>query len=258
MTTLGWGTLIICVAVLALRIPDAIQGRNRTVFAILFLATLASLFRIPGYYQAIDDLLGGWDAAVLVHRYIAFAAMFLVGLRVATGLTAEQGRRWIAGPVGRWVLALNCLVLAVAFFLMGTPGPGEVVETGLSAGQHAALLGVYAAASHSYPAFVSLVLMPPLLALLRTRLALLVRAGAFLMSIGAFAAAARLPASLAPPEWAPVLSFLTHAAVLGYVLGFSAFWFSGLTAQPRPRAATGTNKQPSISRNSNGLRPSGG
>ena len=46
IATLQWGTLIICSVVLLLRVPDAIQGRNRTVFWILFLATLCSLLSV--------------------------------------------------------------------------------------------------------------------------------------------------------------------------------------------------------------------
>ena len=258
MTIFGWAALIICGAGLLLRIPDAIQGRNRTVFAILLLATLASLLRIPDAYRAIDHMLGGWDVTILIHRYVAFTAMFLVGLRVTKGLTDERGRRLITGPVGRWALALSFLALAVTFFLVDTPVPGGPLAAANSGGQDAALVRLYAAAGHGYPAFVSLVLMPPLLALFRTRLSLLVRAGALLMSIGALAGVARLPVSLAL-EWGTALAALTHAAVLGYVLGFTAFWFSGVTSAPRtPRAARRTGKPSRISLGSKKLHSSGG
>lgn len=257
MTIFGWATLIVCVVVLVLRIPDAIQGRNRTVFAILLLATVASLLRMPDIFRAIDQVFGGWGVTILAHRYLVFTAMFLVGLRVTKGLTAERGQRLIAGPVGRWALALSCLVLAVTFFLVHTPGPGGVFAAANSGGHDAALVRLYAAAGHSYPTFVSLVLIPPLLAVLRTGLPRLVRAGALLMFIGALTTVARLPVSLAPQEWAPALATLTHAAVLGYVLGFTAFWFSGLTAQPRPNPTAAPNKQPRTSPGGNRLHSSG-
>lgn len=243
MTFFGWAALVVCAAVLVLRIPDAIRGRNRTVFAILLLATLASMLRIPEAYRAIDQMLGGWDLTILLHRYLAFTAMFLVGWRVTRGLTDERGQRLITGPKGRWVLALSCLALAVTFVMMDTPGPGGLPAVAGSGGQDPALVRLYAAAGHSYPAFVSLVLMPPLLALCRTRLSLLVRAGALLMFVGALSAVARLPVSLAP-EWGSLLSAVTHVTVLGYILGFTAFWFSGLTSAPRaPRTALRADRQ---------------
>src|SRR5688572_5035303 len=98
MSTWGWTTLIVCGVFLFLRFPDAVQGRNRTVFAILLLATLSRLLRIHGPYQAIDHVLGGWDVTDLIRRYLAFAAILLIGLRVTTGLTADRGHRLIAGP----------------------------------------------------------------------------------------------------------------------------------------------------------------
>lgn len=259
MTFFGWAALIVCGAVLVLRLPDAIRGRNRTVFAIVLLATLASLLRIPEGYRAIDDMLGGSDTTVLLHRYIAFTAMFLVGWRVTRGLTDERGQRLITGPVGRWVLGLSCLALAVTFFLMDSPGPGELPAAESGGGQDAALVRLYAAAGHAYPAFVSLVLMPPLLALIRTRLSWLVRAGALLMFVGALAGFARLPVSLAPQDWDMALSVLTHTTVLGYILGFTAFWFLGLTSAPRtPRAALRTDQPSGTSPGRKKLRSRGG
>ena len=122
IATLQWGTLIICTVVLLLRVPDAIQGRNRTVFWILVLATLCSLLSVTGPYEAIDGALGGWNLAHLILRFLVFAAVLLVGLRVATGLADERGYRLIAGPAGRWALAVSAVAVAVTFFLMDTRG----------------------------------------------------------------------------------------------------------------------------------------
>ena len=38
MATLEWATLTVCCVALLLRVPDAVKGRNRTVFGILLLA----------------------------------------------------------------------------------------------------------------------------------------------------------------------------------------------------------------------------
>ena len=83
---LQWGTLIICSRGVFRRRPDAIQGRNRTVFGILVLATLCSLLLLSGPDEAIDAALGGRNLAHLILRFLVFAAVLLVGLRVARGL----------------------------------------------------------------------------------------------------------------------------------------------------------------------------
>ena len=46
MASLGWTTLVVCAMALLVRVPDAIRGRNRTVFGILLLATVCSLLSI--------------------------------------------------------------------------------------------------------------------------------------------------------------------------------------------------------------------
>ena len=83
-----------------------------------------------------------------------------------------------------------------------------------------------------YPAFVSLILVPPLLAAARSRKPRLVRAGALLVLLGALFAILSFPVSLAPASWAGGLRFVNYAAVLGYVAGLAVFWFSGLISQP--------------------------
>ncbi|WP_427004668.1 hypothetical protein [Pseudarthrobacter sp. H2] len=240
MAILEWTTLIVCGVVLLVRVPDAIQGRNRIVFWILLLATLCSLLRISGPYEAIDQVLGGWNATDLILRYLVLAVTLLIGLRVATGLAAVRGHRLIAGATGRWVLGLGCLAVAATFFLMDTRGSSAgLLGVTDSGGRNSGLVPYYAAAGLTYPAFVSLVLMPPLLATVKSRLPRLVRAGAFLMFVGALSVAVSMPASFAPADWAPGQQVVIYTAVLGYVLGLALFWFSGLIAQPprSPRAA---------------------
>jgi hypothetical protein len=239
MAILEWTTLIVCGVVLLVRVPDAIQGRNRAVFGILLLATLCSLLSISGPYEAVDRLLGSWNVTDLIRRYLVFATILLVGLRVTRGLAAVRGHRLIAGTTGSWALGLSSLAVAVTFFLMDTRGSSVgLLEVANSGGWNAGLVHYYAAAGRTYPAFVSLVLMPPLLATVRSRLPRLLRAGAILMFVGAVSAAASVPASFMPEEWATGQHVVNYAAVLGYVLGLGVFWFSGLITQaPRSRRA---------------------
>ncbi|MET3951168.1 hypothetical protein [Arthrobacter sp. UYEF36] len=105
METLEWATLLVCCAALLLRVPDAVRGRNRTVFGILGLATLCSVLAVSDLYAAIDAVLGGWDLTSLILRYLVFATVLLVGLRVTTGLAAAEAHQLIAGGIGRWALA---------------------------------------------------------------------------------------------------------------------------------------------------------
>lgn len=210
------------------------------VFGILFLATVCSLLSVAVAYEAIDRVLGGWNITNLILRYLVFAAVLLAGLRITTGLSAARGHRLIAGPTGRWALGLSCLAVGVTFFLMDTRGSSARLVALAGNGHNIDLLRYYAAAGYTYPAFVSLVLMPPLLGTARSRLPRLFRAGAFLMFVGALCAALSLPASLAPAEWKAGARVVNYAAVLGYVLGVAMFWLSG----PPARASCGTRGQP--------------
>jgi hypothetical protein len=232
MATLQWGTLVICTVVLLLRVPDAIQGRNRTVFGILLIATLCSLLSVTGPYEAIDGVLGGWNLTHLILRFLVFAAVLLVGLRVARGLADPRGYRLIAGPVGRWALAASAVAVAATFFLMDTRGSSagllDITDNG---GHNAVLAPFYAAAGRTYPGFVSLALLPALLATTRSQLPRLVRAAALLTCVGALATAVSVPASFAPETWTLAQQTVNYLAVVGYVLGLGLFWFSGVAAQ---------------------------
>ncbi|BCW65898.1 hypothetical protein NicSoilB4_06610 [Arthrobacter sp. NicSoilB4] len=238
MATLEWATLVVCCAALLLRVPDAVMGRNRTVFGILVLATLCSLLAVSELYVVIDGALGGRHVTSLILRYLVFATVLLVGLRITRGLAAARGYGLIAGATGRWVLALCCLTVLVTFLLIvSTWGPaGPQVASDI--GRNASRAPYYTAAGRTYPAFVSLVLAPPLLATVRSRQPRLVRAGALLVLLGALFAILSLPASLAPAAWAEGLRFVNYAAVLGYVAGLAVLWFSGLISNPSGNTKT--------------------
>ncbi len=185
-TTLEWATLLVCCAALLLRVPDAVRGRNRTVFGILLLGTMCSVLAVSELYEAIDGALGGWDLTSLILRYLVFAAVLLVGLRVTRGLAAARAHQLIAG---------RNRALGAGARLPGRDGgvlpdgrlPGHRPGCPAPAGGagDADLAPYFTAAGRTYPAFVSLVLVPPLLAAVRSRLPRLVRAGALLVLLGA-------------------------------------------------------------------------
>lgn len=229
---LEWGTLIICGVAMLLRLPDALRGRNRAVFGILFLATLCSLLSIPGPYAAVDRALGSWNLTNLVLRFIVFGMVFLVGMRLAAGLGAARAKKLITGSAGRWGLAAACLAVTVTFLLMDTRGSSTGLQDVADGARNAVLAPLYAAAGRSYPAFVSLLLLPSLRAAIKAALPRLVRIGAVLTMVGAVAAIASVPASFAPESWDLPRLFVNYLAVLGYVLGLLAFWVSGQSARP--------------------------
>ncbi|MET1065201.1 MAG: hypothetical protein ABWX85_09555 [Arthrobacter sp.] len=233
MATLQWATLMVCCAAVLLRVPDAVKGRNRTVFGILLLATLCSLLAVSEIYGAIDGALGGRNFTSLIQRYLIFATVLLVGLRITRGLAAAKEHSLMAGGIGRCALALCCLAVAVTFFLMDTAGVPAGLQSPSGSGEtDAELAPYYIAAGRTYPVFVSLVLLPPLLAAVRSQLPRPVRVGALLVFLGAVFAILSFPVSLAPAGWADALRFVNYAAVLGYVGGLVAFWFSGLIGSP--------------------------
>ena len=237
MATLEWATLMVCCVALLLRVPDAVKGRNRTVFGILVLATLCSLLAVSELYVAIDGALGGRHVTSLVLRYLVFATVLLVGLRITRGLTAARSYGLIAGAPGRWALTLCCLAVLATFLLIDTTGASAGLQAPSDVGgRNASLAPYYTAAGRTYPAFVSLILVPPLLATVRSGQPRLVRAGALLVLVGALFAILSFPVSLAPAAWAQGLRFVNYAAVLGYVAGLAVLWFSGQISNPSGNA----------------------
>ncbi|WP_445155197.1 hypothetical protein ACTWLI_02870 [Arthrobacter sp. Hor0625] len=230
---LEWGTLLVCGVALLVRAPDALRGHNRSVFGILLLAMLCSVLSIPGPYLAIDQALGGRNLTNLILRYIVFGMVFMVGLRLATGLGDSDARRLLTGRPGRWGLAAACVAVGLAFWLMDTQGSSVGLLETADTARNAALGPFYAAAGRSYPAFVSVLLLPALLRTVRAPFPRLVRAGAAATLTGSVAAVLSVPASFAPDGWEPAQLVVNFAAVLGYVLGLLVFWISGKRGQLR-------------------------
>lgn len=230
---LEWGTLLVCGVALLVRAPDALRGHNRSVFGILLLATLCSVLSIPGPYLAIDQALGSRNLTNLILRYIVFGMVFLVGLRLTTALGDGGARRLLTGRPGWWGLAAACAAVGLTFWLMDTHGSSVGLKETADTARNAVLGPFYAAAGRSYPAFVSALLLPALLATVRAALPRLVRAGAAVTLAGGVAAILSVPASFAPDSWEPAQLLVNFAAVLGYVLGLLVFWISAKRGQLR-------------------------
>ncbi len=158
---LQWSTLAVCGLVAMARIPSAVRGKNRTLFYIFALMTLAILLSIQAPYVAIDQALGGFNVANLILRLVIFAALFFVGIRITRGFGADTAYRLITGRIGMAALALTSLIVVGVFLMMDTAG-SSVGLAGVSAkdSRNGLLVEYYGAAGRAYPAYVSLVLLP--------------------------------------------------------------------------------------------------
>lgn len=233
---LQWSTLAICGGVTLARIPSALRGENRSLFYIFALLTLAITLSIEAPYLAVDRVLGGVNVANLILRFIIFAAIYFVGIRITKGFGAEDGYRLITGRVGLAALGLISACVAVPFFMMDTGGSAAGMS-GLNVrdGRNRLLLELYAAAGRAYPAYVSLVLLPAMLRAIRSTLPPLVRVAAFLLAAGSVAIALSLLFPLVPPGLGAMKFVINYTAVLCFVIGLALIMVAKLVAGRRGR-----------------------
>jgi len=222
---LQWSTLAVCGLIAAARVPSAVRGENRSLFYIFGLMTLAILLSIEAPYVAIDQALGGINLANLLLRFIIFAAIYFVGIRVTRGFGADGAYRLIAGKAGMVVLLAISLAMVVLFFMMDTAGSsaGLSATSGKSA-RNFVLVEYYGAAGRAYPAYVSLALLPAMIRAVRSRLPLLVRVAAGLLAVGGVATALTLLFPVVPPEWGAAKFIVNYTAVLCFVIGLALIW----------------------------------
>ncbi|MFJ5862521.1 hypothetical protein ACIQCM_13970 [Pseudarthrobacter sp. NPDC092439] len=238
-----WATLATCGLIAAARVPSALRGENRSLFYIFFLMTLATLLSIHDPYVAIDQALGGMNYSNLMLRFIIFAAIYFVGIRVTRGFGAQDAYRLITGRVGTMVLLAVSLVLVAVFLLMDTAGSSAgMVAQAHKDPRNAALVEYYGAAGRAYPAYVSLVLLPAMVRAVRSRLPVLVRIAAFLLGSGGVAIALTLLFPVVPPEFGPLKYVVNYTAVLCYVVGLALIWVARIRNTRRTAARTSTEK----------------
>ncbi|MDQ0754091.1 hypothetical protein [Arthrobacter sp. B3I4] len=233
---LQWTTLAVCGVLAAARIPSALRGESRLMFGILLLMTLAILLSIQGPYLAIDQALGGINLANLALRFIIFGAILMVGVRVARGFGAQEALRLITGRPGLVALAVTGAAVVLTFLMMDTAGSSAGLE-GVFAkdARNASLVEYYGAAGRLYPAYVSLVLLPTMIRVVRGSLPALIRAAAALLSVGAVAIALSLLSPVVPPGMGFLRFIVNYTAVLCYVLGLALIWVAKLRAHALPR-----------------------
>jgi hypothetical protein len=231
---LQWSALVICGAVALARFPDAIRGRNRSIFGAFLLTTFAILLSIDAPYLAVDAWLGGANYANLLLRFLVYGAVMLAGYRTAKAFGDASGTRRITGPAGLAVLAGIAAVTTVTFLLADTAGSSTgLTGLPLRSEANAQLIGLYATAGRVYPAFVAVCLVPATLRAVGGRFPRALRTGALLLSVGYAAMVAGALYPLLPAGRAWCQSIISYAAVLGVSLGLTVIWLARLAATRR-------------------------
>ena len=222
---LQWSTLAVCGLVAIARVPSMLRGENRTLFWIFALMTLAIVLSIEAPYVAIDQALGGFNLANLILRFVIFAAILCVGIRVTRGFGATDGYRLLTGPIGIAALALVSLAVIGVFLMIDSQGSSAgMAQISAKGGTDAVLVEYYGAAGRAYPTYVSLVLLPAMVRAVRGSLPLPIRAAAFLLAVGAMAIALTLLFPVMPPGWGPAKFVINYTAVLCFVIGLALIW----------------------------------
>ena len=217
---LQWSTLAVCGMATLARVPSALRGENRSLYSIFALMTLAILLSIDAPYVAVDRVLGGMNVANLILRFVIFAVIFFLGLRVARGFSADDALRLITGPIGLAVAAAASAAVVAVFFMMDTAGSSAgLVAVFAKDGRNAALVEYYGAAGRLYPAYITVALFPAMVRTVRGRLPVLVRCSAALLALGTVAITLSLLSPVIPPSLGFLRFVFNYAAVLCLVLG---------------------------------------
>jgi len=237
---LQWSTLAVCGLIATARIPSALRGENRTLFWIFALMTLAILLSIEAPYVAIDRALGGFNLANLILRFVIFAAILCVGIRVTRGFGATDGYRLLTGRIGMAVLALVSLAVVVVFVLIDSEGSSAgLARISAKGSTDALLVEYYGAAGRAYPAYVSLVLLPAMVRAVRSSLPVPIRSAAFLLAVGAVAIALTLFFPIIPPGWGAAEFVINYTAILCFVVGLALIWAAKIRYRTQRGAGRG-------------------
>ena len=200
--------LVLSVGLALLRLPGALRGRNRGMFACLLLIALAMALSLPEFYDTVDAWLGGRNLANLVLRLTLYAVFVILGVKTAAAFGAPRARKLIIGPIGLAVLALA--VGLTVFFFAASDLP--VSSAGLWKYADQPTVQSYASVGRLYPGYVAAcVCFPALAAAVNPGLRYLHRAGAGLVGSG-----------LAVVVVFSALRELFYLGVYGLILPFSA------------------------------------
>lgn len=218
-----WLALALCVIFALMRLPDALRGKGRIIFAVLVLLSLSVALSLTPIYLFVDGLLGGVNVANLVIRLSLFAIMLLLGIRCAAAFGSGSARRFLIGPVGMGALMLTVLATVILFVVSDLPES----STGLKAYDDQATVRWYADVGRFYPAYVSLCLVAPAVACARDRSTRsLHRVAAALMAVGFMMLIAMTVLKLLPIDIGAADVILPFGAIVLVTTGLTMFWHS--------------------------------
>ena len=211
-----------------LRLPGALRGQNRGMFACMALIALAMALSLPGFYNVADGLLGGRNLANLVLRLSLYAVFVILGVKGAAAFGAGRARKLIVGPIGLVVLALTVGVTVYLFAASDLPASAA----GLTAYDNQSTVQSYASVGRLYPGYVAACLViPALMAAGNRRLRVLWRVGAGSLGFGLFLVV--LFSVLEELIYLGVFTLLLpFAAVILVTVGLAVMWVSHLRHHP--------------------------
>jgi hypothetical protein len=218
-----WLALGLCVLFAAMRLPEAIRGRGRGIFAVLVLLCVAVALSLPPVYLAVDGLLGGANIANLIIRFSLYAIMLLLGIRGAAAFGSGRALRFIRGPVGMAALAVTVVATVILFMLSDLP----TSSTGLRAYADQTTVHWYAHLGRLYPAYIAGCLIGPATAQVRDSATLgLHRVAAALMASAFVMVLAHAGLKLTGVRTGAADLVLPFGAIVLVTVGLTIFWLS--------------------------------
>lgn len=222
-TFIQWLALALCVIFAVMRLPDALRGKGRSVFAVLVLLCVAVALSLSPIYLFVDGLLGGANVANLLIRFSLYAIMLLLGIRVAAAFGSRRALTFIRGPVGIAVLGLTVVATVILFVLSDLPES----STGLRAYADQATVHWYAHMGRIYPAYVGVCLLGSAIARVRDASARSShRAAAALMALGFIMVFAHAALKLTGIRTGAADLILPFGAIVLVTTGLTVIWLS--------------------------------
>jgi hypothetical protein len=226
-TFIQWLALALCVIFAAMRLPDALRGKGRSVFAVLVLLSVAVALSLAPIYLFVDGLLGGANIANLLIRFSLYAIMLLLGMRVAAAFGSTRALTFIRGPIGIAVLGLTVVGTAILFVLSDLPES----STGLRAYADQATVHWYSHMGRIYPAYVSVCLLGSAIARARDTSARgLHRVATALMAVGFTMVIAHTVLQLIAIRTGAADLILPFGAIVLVTTGLTMIWLSRRSA----------------------------
>lgn len=222
-TFIQWLALTLCVIFAAMRLPDALRGKGRSIFAVLVLLCVAVALSLAPIYLFVDGLLGGTNIANLIIRFSLYAIMLLLGSRCAAAFGSKRALTFVRGPVGIAVLGLTVVATVILFVLSDLPES----STGLRAYADQATVHWYAHMGRIYPAYVGACLLGPAIASARdTSARRLHRVAAALMAVGFTMVIAHTVLKLTGIRTGAADLILPFGAIVLVTTGLTMIWLS--------------------------------